>query len=81
MAQKWTDAQRKKFGTTMRKINAAKRAERSAAKTHSIPLDAIPARPTPHKKAQVATVTTNRLQFAIEVVRLLNTILGHQKGT
>ena len=63
----WTQAQRKKFLATA----ARKRAQRKTGTT-SIPLDAIPQRPAPAPKQSAPPL---KLQFALEVVRLLHTIL------
>ena len=63
MGKKWTAAQRKKFLAT----SASKRAA-----TTSIPLDAIPQRPAPAPKQSAPPL---KLQFALEVVRLLHAIL------
>jgi len=71
---KWTAARRKKFKATM----AGKRGRKVVGHvvTTSIPLDAIPARPARAKRPEPTRAPSN-LQLALEVVRLLRSIIEH----
>ena len=73
-AKGWSKERLAKFRATM----AAKKAPDETPRMHSIPLDAIPARPS-SKKARVEKRSAEGVsarQLALEIVRLLMRVLG-----
>ena len=70
MAAKWSPARKAKFQATM----AAKKAAKVV--TTRFPIDLLPDRPEPRPVASRPAVSP-KLQLAMEVVRLIRTILGH----
>ena len=70
MGQKWTEAQRKKYSATRKRMAAEKKKGAT-----SIPLDAIPDRPAKSAKKKVSVVVGNTalaldlLELAVKLLR------------